>query len=139
MRSISPAVLAIAGSFALIGCDSYPKQRAERIAVSSKITFANGQPVRDVLCCFLPHTSMQMPAEFPLDASGNLARTANGVEPKLWPGKYTVYFQPIDRPAAAQYAAAFKLVPEKYTRQGGTGLEVEIDPSGSEFAIRLDP
>ena len=131
-------VIVIAAVSGLAGCRASDQTGRAPVAVTSKITFANGQPVKDVMCCFVPHTALQLPAEFPLDANGNLTKTANGVEPTLLPGKYSVYFQPIERPAAAKNAAAFKRIPTRYQQQADTGLEIEIGSDNREVVLRLD-
>jgi hypothetical protein len=124
----------------LIGCDA-PK-KAGKVPVTTRVTMANGQPVRDVLCCFVPHTALQTPGEFPLDANGNVTKTANGAEPLLQPGKYSVYFQPLNARSArdqARFAAAFKLIPTKYVQLSAPALEVDVDSSGGALAVQLTP
>lgn len=138
MNAMRTALLA-ACVCGLFGCE--PVKRADRVAITTRVTLPNGQPARDVLMCFLPHTALQMPAEFPLDGNGQATRNANGIEPTLHPGKFTVYFQPIEPRSGdrARFAAAFKLIPARYTQQGNTGLEVEVGASNSEIAFQLQP
>jgi hypothetical protein len=139
VRSAFQRFFLVAAVIGLAGCAQAKK--ADKVPVTTKVVFANGQPVKDVLCCFVPHTAYQLPAEFPLDANGNVSKNHNGVEPIIHPGKYTVYFQPIERGMTgdrSRYATAFKLIPTKYAQQVGSGLEIEVEQSGGPVTIQLE-
>jgi len=134
MRSILVVGLAAVG---LAGCSDV-EMRSEPVAVTTKVT-RNGQPVKDVLLCFTPHTAQQIGGEFPLDAAGNVTPGRTG-DPKLIPGKYSVHFQPVEGKGAQQgkYTAAFKAIPARHADSSKPTIEIEVKSDGGEIAIPVE-
>ena len=125
--------LAAAG---LAGCSDV-EMRSEPVAVTTKVT-RNGQPVKDVLLCFTPHTAQQIGVQGEL-AAGNVTPGRTG-DPKLIPGKYSVHFQPVEGKGAQQgkYTAAFKAIPARHADSSKPTIEIEVKSDGGEIAIPVE-
>jgi hypothetical protein len=106
------------------------------VPLKLKVVGADGKPVSDVKVCLTATSAKGTPGEFVLDANG--APIVGKGSSDMAPAKYAVHFaaaEPKTPADAAKFAKAFKALPPKFTKQGETGLEIDID--GSEKTIEL--
>ncbi|QEG28016.1 hypothetical protein GobsT_27850 [Gemmata obscuriglobus] len=107
------------------------------VEAGGKVTFASGQPVRDVYIVLTP-TDAMAPANGKVKSDGTFSLKTYDEKPGAVPGKYRVTFQaPVGAPVAEVKAAEAMLaqIPAKY-KQDSSPLEVEI-PSGGNTRLDL--
>lgn len=102
------------------------------VPVTATVTTAAGAPVGEVLCSFIPLTSVQRPVKYPTDAKGALIPATKDGKVILIPGGYAVLFESLPNKAAN-----LKQVPAEF-HEGGKGvIEVTVPSGGGELAIKL--
>jgi hypothetical protein len=127
--------LLIALSVSLVGCGA-DTATVSTVPLKLKVVGADGKPVSDVKICLGATSAKCTPGDFVLDANGTPIVGKGSSD--MAPAKYAVHFaaaEPKTPADASKFAKAFKAIPEKYTKQGMTGLEINID--GSEQTIEL--
>jgi hypothetical protein len=123
MTLVAPIV-----AVALVGCGSNVRLLPGPVAVSGKVTFADGRPVKNLMFALQP-TETGHPTAFKLAADGSFRGD-------IVPGKYAFSLQPQDGPERSKSLAALKEVPEKYR---SAHLDHQVDFKASTDAqIKLN-
>lgn len=123
-----PCVFALAP----LGCGGTTSPAAGAVPVTGTVAAADGTPLKEVLCMFMPYTADQRQAKFSTDTAGRLVPPTKDGKLVLIPGKYKVLFE-----ALPNKAAAFKQVPAKFHEGGDGVVEVTVPSGGGELTIKL--
>lgn len=129
--------------FALLismGCGGeYKVKLPSPVAVSGKVTFADGQPVKNVLI-YLHPLSAEAPASGVVAEDGSFSLKTYDDKLGAVPGKYAVTFKPITNSKTEKEKSieTMKKIPTKYINEDSPSpLEVEIT-SAKELTLKLD-
>jgi hypothetical protein len=133
---LAPLALAV---LLFAGCGGKTVSLPSPVAASGKVTFANGQPVKNVRVFFQPVDAMSG-ASCLLNEDGSFSLQTYDNKQGACPGKYRVIFQ-VHQGTQAELnrsQLALRSIPVKYT-QDDSPLQVEVPSGGkTDFELRLD-
>ncbi len=117
---------------AILGCSHDLGKRPNAVDVQGVVKLANGQPAANILCCFRTTSTLQLPAEYPTNAQGQL-EPGTSSKVSLIPGAYRVFIA--QRPALKVtdkpvFAKALEQIPAQFKDESNAVLEVTIQADG---------